>query len=290
MEHLKYTAFVRVSGYKSLLAASDMSLAITALLECDVNKKNGKDLTDENDLDEEEEEERSLLNSFNTAYDSLNSNGSSSTFATIGGGELGGSTEGADLSTMVNGGDVTGNNGLGAGIRLAISVQKAIISTAVNLVTRKDFTRLTYFRYAYLHATSHGANGSARFQGGKDTSKQNTAHIFAKPLALTRLASYIMEMHRESGKWVGTKALPLVLLAEKPETQSYLVVGFEYQSSKGSLKKNTFKEKFELAANASEDGEFLFDSFDSNVVEVKGDVQKFVETLHYLIVESKKSR
>lgn len=277
-----------MSGYKSLLSASDMSLAVTALLECDTAKskesiQNGNGGA-EVQLDEEEEEERALTTSFNIAYDALNSNGSSSTFATIGGGGLGGSTEGTDLTTMVNGGDMNGNNGLGAGVRLAMSVQKSIISTAVSLVERNAITRLSHFRYAYLHATSHGENGSTKFQGGKaDSNKQNAHHIFSKPLALTKLANYLMDMHRANNKWTGTKALPLVLLAEKPQTQSYLVVGFEYPSIKGSTKRNSFKDRFEMAANSLEEGEFLFDSFDSNVIEVKSDVSRFIEQLHYMI-------
>eukprot|EP00557_Chaetoceros_sp_GSL56_P002943 CAMPEP_0176488214 /NCGR_PEP_ID=MMETSP0200_2-20121128/6584_1 /TAXON_ID=947934 /ORGANISM="Chaetoceros sp., Strain GSL56" /LENGTH=769 /DNA_ID=CAMNT_0017885171 /DNA_START=106 /DNA_END=2415 /DNA_ORIENTATION=- len=290
LEHLKYTAFVRVSGYKSLLSASDMSLAVTALLECDMNKgskaseKRNTALSEMKRNDEQMEDE-SLMNSFNIAYDALNSNSLSSTFGTIGGGEVGGSAEGTDLSTIVNGGDVNGNNGLGVGIRLALSVQKAIIATGISLVERRAITRLSHFRYAYLHATSHGANGTKVFDGGDtdDDGSRNTHHIFSKPLALTRLASYLMEMHRENKKWTGSKALPLVLLAEKPQTKSYLVVGFECPVTKGSSKKNSFRERFELAANSLEDGEFVFDSFDANVIEVKSDVGRFIEQLHYMI-------
>jgi hypothetical protein len=38
-----------------------------------------------------------------------------------------------------------------------------------------------------------------------------------------------------------------------------------------------------MAANSLEEGEFLFDSFDSNVIEVKSDVSRFIEQLHYMI-------
>jgi len=49
------------------------------------------------------------------------------------------------------------------------------------------------------------------------------------------------------------------------------------------LVKNRFGKKFELAAQSMK-GEFRFDSFDSNVVEVgSADVQRFVEQLHYLM-------
>ncbi len=283
---MKYTAFVRVSGYKSIISASDMSLAVTALIECETGESQNVGGGDRagHDLEDVDAEEQSLISSFNVAYDALNSNSSNSTFASIGGTGIGSSTEGTDLSSIVNGGDVMGKTGLGAGIRLAISVQKAILTTAISLVERKAITRLSHFRYAYLHATSHGSNGSTRFKGGmsEDANKQNAHHIFSKPLALTKLAQYLMDMHRSNNKWTGTKSKPLILLAEKPQAQSYLVVGFEYPDIKGSVKKNSFGEKFALAANSME-GDFKFDSFDSNVVEVKGDVGRFIEQLHYMI-------
>mmetsp|Transcript_17462 Transcript_17462/g.26410 ORF Transcript_17462/g.26410 Transcript_17462/m.26410 type:complete len:880 (-) Transcript_17462:67-2706(-) len=291
LENLKYTAFVRVSGYKSLISASDMSLAVTALLECDTHnsdKPNNAIVASSHALSHEEEEEQALLSSFNVAYDALNSNGSSA-------------TEGTDLSTLVNGGNITSNTGLGAGVRLAISVQRTIIATAINLVERKAIDRLSHFRYAYLHATSRGVNGSKQFQGstnthgnskynsnkggGGDRGKHSQHHIFAKPLALTKLAHYLMDMHRCNNKWTGTKALPLVLLAEKPASQTYLVVGFEYPELKGSIQNNRFGRKFDMAAKTMTGRiHYKFDSFDSNVVEVGAeDVGRFIEQLHYMI-------
>ena len=62
-----------------------------------------------------------------------------------------------------------------------------------------------------------------------------THHIFAKPLALTRLAHFLMDMHRSDNKWSGTRARPaLVLLSKKPETQTYLVAGYEYSEERGT--------------------------------------------------------
>ena len=90
-------------------------------------------------------------------------------------------------------------------------------------------------------------------------------------------------MHRENGKWSGTKSRPLVLMAEKPQSGTYMVVGYEYPERAGMLTRNKFGMNFELAAK-SMNGNFRFDSFDSNVVEVDaGDVQRFIEQLHYLM-------
>lgn len=286
LHNLRHTAFLRVCGYKSFISASDMSHAVTALLECDV-RSSGKN-TEQNDhnldpedaspfLDEEEDEERALVASFNVAYDALNPNGSNSLSLA---GSFGGDHDDGDFSSIVNGGESSGS-GLGSGIRLAISMQKAVISTAVSLVERKAINRLSHFRYAYLNATSNGANGSSQFSN--EASKEKQMHVFAKPLALTRLAHFLMDMHRTNDKWTGTRALPLVLLAEKPQTQSYLIAGFEFPETQGSMVKNEFKQRFENAAT-SMDGHVKFDSFDSNIVEVKAELaNRFIESLHFLI-------
>lgn len=274
----EFTSFFRVTGYKSLLSASDTSHAVTALLECET-----PGTLDAEESEEDLDEDKMMVESFNIAYDALNSN-----IAPIVG--LNGlTTEGRDASSLVNGGSLSGNTGLAAGIRLAMSLQKSIISTAVSLVDRDAITRLRHFRYAYLTCTSAGENQTARsnLMRGNNTAKnneeENKHHVFSKPLALSRLAQYLMDMHRENGKWAGAKSRPLVLMAEKPRTGTYLVVGYEYPERAGTFVKNKFGNNFELTAK-SMNGTFRFDSFDSNVVEVSGDdVQRFIEQLHYLM-------
>lgn len=274
----EFTSFFRVTGYKSLLSASDTSHAVTALLECETPAT-----LDAEESEEDLDEDKMMVESFNIAYDALNSN-----IAPVVG--LNGlTTEGRDASSLVNGGSLSGNTGLAAGIRLAMSLQKTIISTAVSLVDRDAITRLRHFRYAYLTCTSAGENQTARSNlmrannKSKNNEEENKHHIFAKPLALSRLAQYLMDMHRENGKWAGAKSRPLVLMAEKPRTGTYLVVGYEYPERAGTFVKNKFGNNFELTAK-SMNGTFRFDSFDSNVVEVSGDdVQRFIEQLHYLM-------
>jgi cell division control protein 45 len=272
LENFEFTSFFRVTGYQSLLSASDTSHAVTALLECETPATAAADA---NQIDED----KAAIESFNIAYDALNSNVAPSV------GLNGLSNEGHDAASLVNGGNLSGNTGIGAGIRLAMSLQRTIISTAVGLVDRNAITRLRHFRYAYLTCTSAGENQTQRSDlirtpAIHDEQKQ---HIFAKPLALSRLAHYLMDMHRENGKWTGAKARPLVLMAEKPNTGTYLVVGYEYPERAGNFVKNRFGINFELTAK-SMNGTFKFDSFDSNVVEVNGsDVQRFIEQLHYLM-------
>ena len=275
LRNFEFTSFFRVTGYQSLLSASDTAYAVTALLEYETpdvtSLKNG----------EADEEER-LVHTFNIAFDSLNSN--EVPVMSLNG--LAG--EGSTLSSLVNGGKFSGSTGLGAGIGLAMSLQKTIISTAANLMERNAIVRLSHFRYAYITCTSQGENdvmGSDENMnvGNSQNSENVTDHIFSKPLALTRLAHYLMDLHRENGKWSGNKARPLVLMAEKPRTKSFIVVGYEFPESAGDLVKNLFGKNFELAAQSMR-GQFRFDSFDSNVVEVaRVDVQRFIEQLHYLL-------
>jgi cell division control protein 45 len=275
LRNFEFTSFFRVTGYQSLLSASDAAYAVTALLEYEtpdvMSLKSG----------EADEEER-LVKIFNIAFDSLNSN----QVPVV---SLNGSTgEGSTVSSLVNGGKLAGSTGLGAGLCLAMSLQKTIISTASSLIERNAIVRLSHFRYAYITCTSQGENdlvGSDENMnaGSNSNIEQDSDHIFSKPLALTRLAHYLMDLHRENGKWSGNKARPLVLMAEKPRTKSFMVVGYEFPESAGDLVKNRFGKNFELAAQSMK-GRFRFDSFDSNVVEVaRVDVQRFIEQLHYLL-------
>lgn len=292
--NVSYTGFVRVTGYKSLLSASDMSYAVTALLECSAAAMEGGSNISKDDelLNEEDREDREMVEAFNVAFDALNSHGSSNSSANGALASMEGGVEGGDLSNLVNGGNMTGTTGLGAGIRLAMTLQRNIMATARNLVDRNAITRLSHFRYAYLHCSSSGGGGSNSGPGARvvtpDANKsgsKNQFHVFAKPLVLTKLAHFLMDMHRENGKWTGAKSRPLVLLAEKPRSNTYMVVGYEYPDEDGDIVKNKFGQNFELVAKTMMEGSlFWFDSFDSNVVEVGAkDVQKFLEQLHYMM-------
>jgi cell division control protein 45 len=277
LENFEFTSFFRVTGYQSLLSASDTSYAVTALLECDTPAR-----TASTSSNPEEQEEEELMQSFNIAYDALNSNATPTA-------SLNGLTgEGSNLVSLVNGGNLSGNNGIGAGIRLAMSLQKSIMATAASLIDRSAITRLSHFCYAYVTCTSQGGEHQGPGEdvvktGQKSSSAEEKHHVFAKPLALSRLAHYLMDLHRENGKWNGAKARPLILMAEKPRTKTYVVVGYEYPERAGHFVKNRFGKNFELATQSMK-GTFRFDSFDSNVVEVNGgDVQRFIEQLHYLM-------
>lgn len=262
LENFEFTSFFRVTGYQSLLSASDTSYAVTALLECDRPSNKSEEDAD--------------LEAFNVAYDALNSNAAPPSVSMNGA---------ASLTNLVNGASLS-SSGLGAGIRLAMLFQKSILSTAASLIDRSAITRLSHFRYAYITCTSAGHDQQQQQDRvAEDSTAATPHHVFAKPLALTRLAHYLMDLHRENGKWVGAKARPLVLCAEKPP-RSYLVAGFEYPESAGHFVVNRFGKNFELAATSMQ-GTFRLDGFDSHVVEVAAsDVQRFIEQLHYLMESS----
>ena len=265
LDNLEFTSFFRVTGYQSLLSASDMTYAVTALLEAfDTN------------ADETKDEDERLLESFHRAYEALNSYASTPSALNL---------NTVNLTNLVNG--AAGGGGLATGLRLAMARQRAILSMATSLVERNEITRLSHFRYAYVtSSTPHGGQGD-EWQAATKTDSNSSSRsleeaLFSQPLALLRLAHYLMDMHRENGKWTGSKARPLILIASR-NADTNLVVGYEFPEASGMVVANTFGKHFELAAQSMQ-GTFRFDSFDCNVVEVGvNDSQRFIEQLHYLL-------
>jgi cell division control protein 45 len=196
--------------------------------------------------------------------------------------------EGYDASNLVNGGNLSSNIGLGAGIRCAMALQKTIINTAAGLMERGSIALLRHFRYAHVTSSTVGGdlNRVGVIQSSKNCNVGNNKrdHVFSKPLALTRLAHFLMDINRENGKWTGARARPLILIADKPSAGSCLLAAYEYPERAGELKDNRFGKHFERTASAIAGLAFKFDSFESNVVELNaGDVQRFMESLHVLL-------
>ena len=191
--------------------------------------------------------------SFNMAYDSLNAN----------------------ASFLVNGGSSTDT--LSKGIRLAMWLQRAIFSTAASLIERRAITRLTHFRYAFIHCTHHHGSIHRDLQPSDSSGEKSLGHIFTKPLALTKLATYLFEIHRS--KWKEEKARPLILLAEDPLNSCYWIVGFSWE------KKNRFGQLFQYTAQTLS-LETRRVALESHVLQVMGgssEAQRFVEQLHYMM-------
>jgi cell division control protein 45 len=100
------------------------------------------------------------------------------------------------------------------------------------------------------------------------------------------LANFLMDVHRENGKWKGRKAKPLVLLAERPEDGMYLVGAYNCMEKSGTVANNKFGRRFEIAARQCGGGEekVMRERFDDFVVEVpRKTVQNFVQQLHVIM-------
>jgi len=146
------------------------------------------------------------------------------------------------------------------GIDTAITLQKTIVNQAVSMIDKGDIIRLKHFRYAYIHSDG-----------------QTTP--FGQPLNLSRLALFLVEIHRQNQKSTGPRSRPLVILAERSNT--YLAVGVPCPERSGDVLKNKFGAAFRLAAE-SINARIKHDGFDSSIMEIeREDVQRFIESLHY---------
>ena len=74
------------------------------------------------------------------------------------------------------------------------------------------------FRYSYINKSV----GNSVQLGTNATAHENEAP-FSRPMVLIRLGQFLMQVKKETRKWVNRNALPLVLLSER--RNSYLVVG-----------------------------------------------------------------
>ena len=70
---------------------------------------------------------------------------------------------------------------------------------------KRALTCLKHFRYAYLTRSQGSAAAASGGHGSQD-------NLLAQPVALGKLARFLVDIHRDNGKWVGTKARPLILL------------------------------------------------------------------------------
>ncbi|CAM9496181.1 unnamed protein product [Chrysoparadoxa australica] len=149
------------------------------------------------------------------------------------------------------------------GLTLSMELQKAVVNQAVEMMQKSSIGRLNKFRYAYIQS------GDCQ------------EVLFQQPMALRRLAYFLIEVHHENGKWTGSKALPLVLLAERAST--YLVVGVDCNEQAQDVMKNRFGVHFKLAAQECQT-HVRHDGFDASAVEVaKEDVPQFIESLMIIL-------
>ncbi|CAM9275606.1 unnamed protein product [Discosporangium mesarthrocarpum] len=146
------------------------------------------------------------------------------------------------------------------GLELSMSLQKAVVQQAVTMIEKRALNLNKHFRYAFIRSA--------------ETDEQ----LFTQPLALGKLASFLIDVHRENGKWAGEKARPLVIMAERVST--YLVVGVTCPEKAGTVVRNGFGARFQLAAQQI-NARARHDGFEASVMEInKEDVHDFIEALH----------
>ncbi len=121
------------------------------------------------------------------------------------------------------------------GLERSMSLQKIIVQQAVSIIERGQVACTPRLRYVFIHSDSSMNGTCTNGNGGLETA-------LAHPLALVKLATFLINVHHEKGKWAGAKARPLVLLAQRPQT--YLVVAVTVPDSHGSAARNRFGEHF----------------------------------------------
>ncbi|KNC50812.1 cell division control protein 45 [Thecamonas trahens ATCC 50062] len=144
------------------------------------------------------------------------------------------------------------------GLDHAIDVQRAIVRQGTSLIESRAIVPSGPFRYAFI------------------TDSPDLPY-FVHPLALTKLANFLVDTLREAGK----APKPFVMAALNKDADSYLVVGVSGAARFGSVAKNTFGQAFVAAADATQVSA-KFDCFESSFVDVKReDMTNFLEHLHH---------
>lgn len=151
-------------------------------------------------------------------------------------------------------------NLLQQGLSLSMSLQRAVVQQSVTMMEKRSLTLFKHFRYSFIR------------------SSETDERLFTQPMALRKLAAFLIDVHRENGRWAGEKARPLVIMAER--TASYLVVGVTCPKKAGTVMKNRFGACFQLAAQQIQ-ARARHDGFEASVMEInKEDVHDFIQALH----------
>ena len=152
------------------------------------------------------------------------------------------------------------NGILEEGIDEAIDLQCAIVRQATSLIQRKDILQLGRYRVAFI----------------KDTPDLK---YFTHPLALSKLAHFLVDTLIDMGRRPSNRCKPLILTAMLPGSDQCLLVGVEGQHSGSSHVPNRFGKAFAVAA-AKTGVELKYGSFDTSCIQIpKDDLDRFREFL-----------
>jgi cell division control protein 45 len=143
------------------------------------------------------------------------------------------------------------------GLALAVEHHQAIVRQGVSMMERKAIVQVGPFRYCIVPETPD-------------------LHFFTHPLALSRLALFLVETRVLSEH---KPHKPIVLAALRSTTSTYVTVGVSGSSMTGQ-EPNEFAQNFRKAASRT-GARVTRSSFDGSVVEVlQNDLPSFMETVH----------
>lgn len=164
--------------------------------------------------------------------------------------------------SMNNRKSTSGRKLLETGIKMAIEMQQDIVKLGLSIIERQLIIRVKHFRYASLRL----AEDEERF--------------FTQPQTLSKVALFLVDLHREGQRWVGRNAAPFILISRSEHKKTFMVVGVTCPQRSGEVHRNTLGTAFKLAAE--ETGAcYRHDGFETSVLEIQAnDIQNFVEQLH----------
>jgi len=146
------------------------------------------------------------------------------------------------------------------GIELAIEMQTAIVNQGTTLIEKKSILPAQELRYAIMY-----------------NDNLQEVKFFQYPLALQKLALFVMDAYKESKK--SAKDKPLVLCVLNSKTNIFLVVGVTGMQGMSEVPKNTFGIRFRKAAEGA-NARVKHDGFETSIIEIlKDDFEGFIDEL-----------
>jgi hypothetical protein len=200
-------------GYGRPLSAADLVHSVAALLE-----SQGKARGD-------------WEKAFYMAYDALSWEAAKGGSSQLGSSQLGTSSLGVSgLSSSSSGGSSSSSSGGGGGSGSTSSLSST--GTPISGLVDEGFRRAKLLQQAVVaKATMVMEKDMVTFHGRfrslvLDSMSEHDGQLFTQPLALARLARFVITAHKAQNEWVGKRQdVPLVVSALDERTNSFLVVG-----------------------------------------------------------------
>lgn len=234
LKDISITSFVRQIDKKTQMNASDMVHAVTSLLEAPRNVMidNIPQLDDKKDTgliqSAEEEEQQRLLSHEHTKEMQIE-----------------------NFWAAYRALDIKNTDYIKYGVALAKEMQMALVSQGTSLITNRKVMPCTKFRYSIISNDSLGET-----------------KIFQYPMAIQKLALFIMEAYKESKR--NKEEKPMVLCIKNSVRDSYLISAVLGRDARYTRNKNVFGDSFQEAAEKI-GAKFKYDSFESSLIEIKSE-------------------